>query len=67
MFGKLFGKKASAAKAEIKKFENRDLMEATVAVACWLPSLMANVKTPRSRPSSPCCAPTRRWKGSAMS
>lgn len=30
MFGKLFGKKASAAKAEIKKFENRDLMEATV-------------------------------------
>jgi len=30
MFGKMFGKKASAAKAEIKKFENRDLMEATV-------------------------------------
>lgn len=28
MFG--FGKKARAAKAEIKKFENRDLMEATV-------------------------------------
>ena len=30
MFGKMFGKKASAAKAEIKKFENRDLMEAMV-------------------------------------
>lgn len=30
MFGKLFGKKAATAKAEIKKFENRDLMEATV-------------------------------------
>lgn len=30
MFKKMFGKKASAAKAEIKKFENRDLMEAMV-------------------------------------
>lgn len=30
MFGKMFGKKANAAKAEIKKFENRDLMEAMV-------------------------------------
>ena len=30
MFGKMFGKKANAAKAEIRKFENRDLMEAMV-------------------------------------
>lgn len=30
MLSKLFGKKAAAAKAEVKKFENRDLMEAIV-------------------------------------
>ncbi|MEW5609507.1 tellurite resistance TerB family protein [Pseudomonas juntendi] len=30
MFGKLFGKKVSNAKAEIKKVENRDLMQAIV-------------------------------------
>ncbi|WMC09560.1 tellurite resistance TerB family protein [Oceanimonas pelagia] len=30
MLGKLFGKKVAAAKAEAKKFENRDLMEAYV-------------------------------------
>ncbi len=28
MFGKLFGKKVNQAKAEVKKFENRDLLEA---------------------------------------
>ena len=31
MFGKLLGKKASSAKAELKKIENRDLMQAIVA------------------------------------
>ncbi|MBM7454519.1 tellurite resistance protein TerB [Oceanisphaera litoralis] len=30
MLGKLFGKKVAAAKAEVKKLENRDLMEALV-------------------------------------
>lgn len=30
MFGKLFGKKVNQAKAEVKKFENRDLLEAIV-------------------------------------
>jgi len=30
MFGKLFGKKVNQAKAEVKKFENRDLLEAVV-------------------------------------
>lgn len=30
MFGKLFGKKLGAAKVEVKKIENRDLMEAIV-------------------------------------
>lgn len=30
MFGKMFGKKASAARTELKKIENRDLMEAMV-------------------------------------
>lgn len=30
MFGKLFGKKINAAKAEVKKMENRDLLEAVV-------------------------------------
>lgn len=30
MLGKFFGKKAAAAKAELKKLENRDLMEAVV-------------------------------------
>ena len=30
MFGKLFGKKVNAARAEVKKLENRDLMEAMV-------------------------------------
>lgn len=30
MFGKLFGKKVGAARAEVKKVENRDLMQAVV-------------------------------------
>lgn len=30
MFGRFFGKKAKAAAAELKKIENRDLMEAIV-------------------------------------
>ena len=30
MFGKLFGKKVCAARAEVKKVENRDLMQAVV-------------------------------------
>ena len=30
MFGKMFGKKATAARAEFKKLENRDLMEAII-------------------------------------
>ena len=37
MLNKLFGKKVAAAKVELKKVENRDLMEAIVA-GCLLVS-----------------------------
>ena len=37
MFGKMFGKKVAAAKVELKKVENRDLMEAIVG-GCLLVS-----------------------------
>ena len=37
MFNKLFGKKVAAAKVELKKVENRDLMEAIVG-GCLLVS-----------------------------
>lgn len=36
MFGKLFGKKVGAAKVEMKKIENRDLMEAIVGAMVLL-------------------------------
>lgn len=34
MFAKLFAKKAAAATSNVKRMENRDLMQATVAIAC---------------------------------
>ncbi|EFH7454457.1 tellurite resistance protein, partial [Escherichia coli] len=37
MFGKLFGKKVASAKVELKKVENRDLMEAIIG-GCLLVS-----------------------------
>jgi len=36
MFGKMFGKKVGAAKAELKKVENRDLMQAIVGAMVLL-------------------------------
>lgn len=44
MFNKLFGKKVAAAKVELKKVENRDLMEALVG-GCLLITVANGITT----------------------
>lgn len=50
MFNKLFGKKVAAAKVELKKVENRDLMEAIVG-GCLLVSA-ADGEIEKKKPAS---------------
>lgn len=59
MFG-MFKKKSAAVKVELKKVENRDLMEAIVGgcllvAVCWLLLLMVKLRKKKQQSSINCC------------
>ena len=49
MFGKLFGKKVASAKVELKKVENRDLMEAIIGGCLLVSAQMVKSKRKKQR------------------